>query len=67
MVLNALYFIPTVISIWSLPKDGREYIKPVVPVSQKVYLTCFMVVNFTLGIFFNEFIKIITLGLELLG
>lgn len=67
MILNALYFIPTVINIWAKPKEDLGLTKVVVPVSQKVYLVCFMLVNFTLGIFFNEFIEVIRLGIKLLG
>ena len=67
MILNALYFIPTVISIWSMPHDSSLLVKPVVPLSQKLYLLAFVAVNFALGIFFNEFMKVILLGINLLG
>ena len=67
MVLNALYFIPTVISIWTLPNDDRPMIRPSVPLTQKLYLASFIVINFALGIFFNEFMKVILLGINLLG
>lgn len=65
MILNALYFIPTLISIWS-PGDKM---RPKVYVNnmEKFVLVCFVLCNFALGIFFKDFFNIIMQGLQLLG
>lgn len=66
MVLNAIYFIPTVISIWSKPtKDLSNAPQPTL--SFKVCCVCFIGINFILGIGFSPIVEIIKQGLALLG
>lgn len=66
MILNAIYFIPTVISIWSQPeKEVEDVVEPTFRF--KCVCIAFVCMNFFLGIGFNKIIEIIELGLQLLG
>lgn len=66
MILNAIYFIPTVISIWSKPeKDVQPKAEPTF--SFKFVCVAFIAINFILGIFFQPIIAVIEQGLRLLG
>ncbi|MDD6466685.1 MAG: proton-conducting transporter membrane subunit [Erysipelotrichaceae bacterium] len=66
MILNAIYFIPTVISIWSEPT--REFPKTPQPtLTFKVVCVAFIAINFILGMYFKPIIEVINLGLQLLG
>ena len=66
MILNAIYFIPTVISIWTKPeKEVQPTSAPTF--SFKMVCVAFIVINFILGIFFQPITKIIVQGLLLLG
>lgn len=64
MILNAMYFIPSVIAIWSTPTEKVEKIKlqPTFVISMVV----FMIGNFVLGIFYKPIIRVIELGINLL-
>lgn len=66
MVLNAMYFVPAVIAIWSKPADGakREGYKP-----SKLMTVCVaatVVALFALGIFFGPVASLIERGLACL-
>lgn len=65
MILNAMYFIPSVIAIWSLPteKIERAPVEPWFAFS----MICFIVLNFALGIFYKPVIRILELGIGLLS
>lgn len=66
MILNAIYFIPTVISIWSKPeKEVQPKTEPTF--SFKFVCVAFIAINFILGIFFQPIIAVIEQGLRLLG
>lgn len=66
MILNAIYFIPTVISIWSKPEKEVES-KTEPTFSFKCVCVAFIAINFILGIFFQPIIAVIEQGLRLLG
>ena len=66
MILNAIYFIPTVISIWSKP-EGEIKPKAEPTFSFKCVCVAFMMINFILGIFFQPIVAVIEQGLRLLG
>lgn len=65
MILNAMYFIPSVIAIWSLPteKIERAPVEPWFAFS----MICFIMLNFALGIFYKPVIRILELGIGLLS
>lgn len=66
MVLNALYFLPTVIAIWSpvkkLAKKTRATISPMFAVS----IVGFIILNFALGIYYRPITRIIQISIGLL-
>lgn len=66
MILNAIYFIPTVIAIWTKPEHPYEN-APKTTLSFKVVCVAFVCLNFFLGICFSPVMDIIRQGLELLG
>ena len=66
MVLNALYFVPAVIAIWSKPADGvkNEGYRP-----SKLMTACVaaaVAALFALGIFFGPVVSLIERGLACL-
>ena len=67
MVLNALYFLPSVIAIWT-PEKGKEN-KPNFSVSPlfAVSIVGFVILNFVLGIFYRPITRIIQMSIELLA
>ena len=68
MILNAMYFLPSVIAIWTRPKaDGegaskRAQISPTFALA----MVLFIVVNLVLGIGYRPFIDVMKLGIELI-
>lgn len=66
MVLNAMYFMPTVIALWS-PVKGEEK-RPMVSVSPTfgVCVTAFILINISLGIWYRPIIQTIELGISFL-
>ncbi|MDD4843097.1 MAG: proton-conducting transporter membrane subunit [Anaerotignum sp.] len=67
MVLNALYFLPSVIAIWT-PEKGVE-MKPVSSVSPlfAVSIVGFILLNFVLGVCYRPITRIIQMSIELLA
>lgn len=62
MILNATYFLPTVISIWN--KNDISEIKIVKnSILQNIILGSFIVINFILGIYFEPILEIIQHGI----
>lgn len=67
MVLNAMYFIPSVTAIWMAPaKDAEPIPKVKMSNSFRISVLLFVVMNFVLGIFYAPLIRIIELGIDLL-
>ena len=68
MILNALYFLPSTIAIWT-PKKTEVQEKPA-PISVSpafgIAVVLFIVANITLGIWYRPFIHIIEMGISLL-
>lgn len=66
MVLNALYFLPSVIAIWTPEKEPE--IRPVPSVSPAfaVSIVGFIILNFILGICYRPITHIIQMSIELL-
>ncbi|MDO4531965.1 MAG: proton-conducting transporter membrane subunit, partial [Bacillota bacterium] len=58
MILNAMYFLPSVIAIWSLPKEGKAKRVQVSPLFA-VAMVLFIVVNFALGIGYRPIVHIV--------
>lgn len=67
MVLNAMYFLPSVIAIWApLAKDGQECEKIPMKFSFCLSMVIFICVNMALGIFYQPVIHVIEMGIQLL-
>ncbi|WP_304507279.1 complex I subunit 5 family protein [Anaerotignum sp.] len=66
MVLNALYFLPSVIAIWT-PVKGAES-RPTSSVSPvfAVSIVGFIILNFALGIYYRPITRIIQMSIDLL-
>lgn len=64
MVLNAMYFLPSVIAIWSNPGEKVEKVK-ISPVFA-IALVLFIVVNFVLGIGYHPIVAVMEMGIELM-
>ena len=66
MVLNALYFLPSVIAIWTPVKEDEK--KPALPISPAfaVSVVGFIALNLILGIFYRPITHIIQMSLDLL-
>lgn len=66
MVLNAMYFVPAIIAIWT--RTGAEEKEPAkkISLSFKVSVGVSVALNVLLGIFFQPILRIIELGLSLL-
>ena len=67
MVLNAMYFLPSVIAIWTPVKAGGKPMEKVEPSpSFSVCVVLFILINIAMGIFYHPFISIIENGISLL-
>ena len=67
MVLNAMYFVPSVIAIWTpIKKEGEKIERISISPSFAFSIIFFILLNITLGIFYHPFIKIIEMGIVLL-
>lgn len=64
MILNAMYFMPAVFSIWS-PSPGNTK-KVVLKPCFSIATVLFIAANFSLGIFYKPIIRIIEMGISLL-
>ena len=64
MILNAMYFLPSVIAIWSKPKEDvkRVSISPLYAMA----MVLFIVVNFALGIGYRPIVDIVEMGIVLM-
>ncbi|MDO4530884.1 MAG: sodium:proton antiporter, partial [Bacillota bacterium] len=65
MILNAMYFLPSVIAIWSLPKEGKAKRVQVSPLFA-LALVLFIAVNFALGIGYRPIVHIVEMGIVLM-
>ncbi|MCI2106746.1 MAG: sodium:proton antiporter [Intestinimonas sp.] len=70
-VLNALYYIPAVLAIWSRPEGSSEHScqahgKPERDVAFTVSAVCFILLVFALGVFYQPAIQAIEAGLRLM-
>lgn len=68
MILNALYFLPSTIAIWTPVKaeGGEKAQKISVSPTFGIAVVLFIVANITLGIWYRPFIQIIEMGISLL-
>lgn len=75
MLLNALYFVPAVISIWSKPKEEAKSEETALQEGKKeapygksfaISIACLLVVNFFLGVCYEPVMNLIRKGLEVL-
>ncbi len=67
MVLNAMYFLPSVIAIWTpIKKEGEKVERVSISPSFAFSIIFFILLNITLGIFYHPFIRIIEMGIVLL-
>ena len=64
MILNAMYFLPSVIAIWSRPKEEVKIVR-VTPLFA-VAMGLFIVVNFVLGIGYRPIVQVMEMGIELM-
>lgn len=64
MILNAMYFLPSVIAIWSKPKG--EFKKTQISPLFAVAMVLFIVVNFVLGIGYRPIVEVMEMGIELM-
>ena len=64
MILNAMYFLPSVIAIWSKPKE--EFKKAQISPLFAVAMVLFIVVNFVLGIGYRPIVEVMEMGIELM-
>lgn len=64
MILNAMYFLPSVIAIWTHPKEEvqKTQISPLFALA----MVLFIVVNLVLGIGYRPIIDVMELGIELI-
>jgi len=64
MILNAMYFLPSVIAIWTHPKEEvqRTQLSPLFAVA----VVLFIVVNFVLGIGYRPIVQVMEQGIELM-
>ena len=67
MVLNALYFLPSVIAIWTpVKKENETQTRISVSPAFGVCIVAFVFLNIMLGIYYRPFIRIIEMGIILL-
>ncbi len=66
MVLNALYFLPSVIAIWTPVKEQERTQKEPISPLFRFSVVLFIVLNITLGIFYRPVIEVIEKGIILL-
>ncbi len=66
MVLNALYFIPSSVAIWSKPLPDQELVKVRTTPHFSVTVILFICATMALGIFYHPVVNVIQLGIELL-
>ena len=64
MILNAMYFLPSVIAIWTRPKEEvqKTQISPLFALA----MVLFIVVNFVLGIGYRPIVAVMEMGIELM-
>lgn len=68
MILNAMYFLPSVIAIWTRPKEDGEGASKKAQISPTFALAMvlFIVVNLVLGIGYRPIIDVMKQGIELI-
>ena len=68
MILNAMYFLPSVIAIWTRPKEDGEGASKRAQISPTFALAMvlFIVVNLVLGIGYRPIIDVMKQGIELI-
>ena len=66
MILNALYFLPSCIAIWTPSREGETFRKPNASPAFSVAIVLFIVANLALGIWYGPIIHVIEMGLSLL-
>lgn len=68
MILNAMYFLPSVIAIWTRPKEDGERASKKAQISPTFALAMvlFIVVNLVLGIGYRPIIDVMKQGIELI-
>lgn len=64
MILNAMYFLPSVIAIWSRPEEATE--RAAVSPTFAFAIVLFIVVNLALGIGYHPIVDIMKMGIELI-
>lgn len=67
MILNAMYFLPSVIAIWTPVKtEGKPVERAELSPSFSVCIVLFILINMAMGIFYHPFTSIIEKGISLL-
>lgn len=67
MILNAMYFLPSVIAIWTPVKtEGEEQTRVSVSPAFGVCIILFVLINIALGVYYRPFIEVIERGIILL-
>lgn len=66
MILNAMYFLPSVIAIWSRPETKEKTVRVQNSPLFAMAMVLFIVVNLALGIGYRPIIEIMKMGIELI-
>ena len=66
MILNAMYFLPSVIAIWSRPETKEKTVRAQNSPLFAMAMVLFIVVNLALGIGYRPIIEIMKMGIELI-
>ena len=66
MILNAMYFLPSVIAIWSRPETKEKNSQSAELSAVCNGMVLFIVVNLALGIGYRPIIEIMKMGIELI-
>ena len=66
MILNAMYFLPSVIAIWSRPETKEKTVRVQNSPLFAMAMVLFIVVNLVLGIGYRPIIEIMKMGIELI-
>ena len=66
MILNAMYFLPSVNAIWSRPETKEKTVRVQNSPLFAMAMVLFIVVNLALGIGYRPIIEIMKMGIELI-
>lgn len=66
MILNAMYFLPSVIAIWTRTKEDEKPQRAQISPTFALAMVLFIVVNLVLGIGYRPITRVMELGIELI-